>query len=63
MQNEKLAAIILVALIVVALFAYIVTNEDLFGNDLVGSEPEEILTIELSDCVDINYIGKFTDGK
>jgi len=62
MQNEKLAAIILVALIVVALFAYIVTNEDLFGNDLVGSEPEEILTIELSDCVDINYIGKFTDG-
>jgi len=61
MQNEKLAAIILVIIIVVALFAYIVTKEDLFGN-LSGSEPEEALTIELGDCVDLYYIGKFANG-
>lgn len=61
MQKEKIAAIILVVIIVVALFGYIGIKEDIFGN-LFKSEPKESLTIELGDCVDLYYIGKFTNG-
>jgi hypothetical protein len=58
MQKEKITAIILVLIIVVALFAYIATKEDLFW-----SETEEKLTIELGDCVDLHYIGRYaSDG-
>jgi len=61
MQKEKISAIILVVIVVVALFAYIGTKEDLFKN-LFGPEPEEVLTVELGDCVDLYYIGKLANG-
>jgi FKBP-type peptidyl-prolyl cis-trans isomerase 2 len=58
MQKEKIVAIILVVIVVAALFAYIGTKEDLFGN-LFGPESEEV---ELGDCVDIHYIGRYTSN-
>ena len=39
MQKEKISAIILVVIVVVALFAYIGTKENLFGN-LFKPEPK-----------------------
>ncbi len=62
MQNEKLAAIFLVIIIVIAVFGYIVTKEDLFSNTQSESEPDVTLTTELGDCVDIYYSGKFANG-
>ena len=59
MQKEKIAAIILVVIVVVALFAYIAAKENLFGNLF---EPEPDKEVELGDCVDLYYIGKFTNG-
>lgn len=61
MKNEKIAAIFLIIIVLVASFAYIGTIEDLFGN-LFEPEPEATLTIELGDCVDLYYIGKLTNG-
>jgi FKBP-type peptidyl-prolyl cis-trans isomerase 2 len=58
MQKEKISAIILVVIVVVALFAYIATTENLFGN-LFEPESEEV---DLGDCVDLYYIGKFANG-
>lgn len=58
MQKEKISAIVLVVIIVVALFAYLASKENLFG-DLFKSESKEI---ELGDCVDLYYIGKLANG-
>ena len=58
MQKEKISAIILVIIVFVALFAYIASTENLFGN-LFKSENEEV---ELGDCVDLYYIGKLANG-
>lgn len=58
MQKEKISAIILVVIVVVALFSYVAAKENLFGN-LFEPEPKEV---ELGDCVDLYYIGKFTNG-
>jgi hypothetical protein len=62
MQNEKIVAIALVAVIVGALSVYLVTTyypdiiENLFGE----KKGEEV--IALGDCVDVNYVGKFANG-
>lgn len=61
MGNEKYAAILLILIIIMALFLYIAANENLFGN-LLKSEPEQNLTIEEGDCVDLYYIGKLANG-
>lgn len=63
MQTEKLAVIGLVIIIVIALSAFILTNEDIVGN-LFGDEKSKASneTIELGDCVDIHYIGTLSDG-
>lgn len=57
MEKEKISAIILIVIVIVALFGYIVTKENLFG-----PEPEEVPIVEMGDCVDLYYIGKFTNG-
>jgi len=65
MQKEKLAVIGLVVIIVAALSAYILTTEDVFEN-LFEDEGTKISisegAIELGDCVDVNFIGKFVNG-
>jgi hypothetical protein len=60
MQREKIAVAGLVIIIVVALFAYLATTEDLFSN-IFGDE-EVSSDIEIGDCVELHYIGKFTNG-
>jgi len=58
MKQEKIALGLLVVIIVAILGLYIVSNEGVFDN-LFVSEKE----IELGDCADINYIGRYTgDG-
>ncbi len=61
MQKEKISAIILAIIVVVALFAYIATKENIFG-DLFKPEPQGSQEIELGDCVDLYYIGKLANG-
>jgi len=58
MQNEKIAAIALVIIIVGALSVYLVVTyrEDILKN-LFGEEQEEV--IALGDCADVHYTGKF----
>lgn len=64
MQKEKLAVIGLVVIIVAALSAYILTNEDVFKNLFEEDTKISISegAIELGDCVDVNFIGKFVNG-
>ena len=64
MQSEKIAVIALVIIIVGALSVYSLATygEDIFGNlfgETTESEPE---TIELGDCADVNYIGKYASN-
>jgi len=63
MQTEKLAVAGLVIIIVIALSAYILTNEDILGNFMDNEKPPEPSnsTIELGDCVDIHYVGRLSD--
>jgi hypothetical protein len=64
MQTEKLAVAGLVIIIVIALSAYIITNEDIIGNLFEDKEPKPNEgVIELGDCVDIHYVGKLSDGE
>ncbi len=62
MQNEEIAIIALVVIIVGALSVYIVaTNDgDIFEN-LFGEKQQEG-TIEIGDCIDVNYIGKYASN-
>jgi FKBP-type peptidyl-prolyl cis-trans isomerase 2 len=60
MQREKVAVIGLVIIIVVALFAYLAATYDIFGN--LFENEEESGVIEIGDCVEVNYIGKYTNG-
>lgn len=64
MQTEKLAIAGLVIIIVIALSAFILTNEDIVGN-LFGDETPKPTegAIELGDCVDVHYVGKLSDGE
>jgi len=62
MQTEKLAAIALVIIIAGALSVYlgVTYGEDIFKN-LFGEE-EEVETIEVGDCVDVHYIGRYASN-
>lgn len=64
MQKEKLAAIGLVIIIVVAVSAYFFLDEE-FRNqileNLFGKEPVKE-TIELGDCADVHYIGRYASN-
>lgn len=59
MQNEKIAVIGLVIIIVGALAVFLAVNynEDIFKNIFDVKEK-----IELNDCVDLNYVGTQEDG-
>ena len=58
MQKEKIALAAIVIIIIVLLSALIVTSEDVFKN-LFGEKKEISDTVEVGDCVDVNYIGRF----
>ncbi|MEA3457644.1 MAG: FKBP-type peptidyl-prolyl cis-trans isomerase [Candidatus Thermoplasmatota archaeon] len=62
MQNEKIAIIALVVIIVGALSAYLIaTNDgDIFEN-LFGEKQQEG-SIAIGDCIDVNYIGKYASN-
>ena len=59
MQNEKMAIIGLVVIIVGVLSVYLVAT---YGEDIFKNLSGEGETIEIGDCVDINYIGSFENG-
>lgn len=64
MQTEKLAVAGLVIIIVIALSAFILTNEDIVGNLFGDEKPKPTEgAIELGDCVDVHYVGKLSDGE
>ena len=64
MKKEKLAAIGLEIIIVVAVSAYFFSDEE-FRNqileNLFGEEPVKE-TIELGDCADVHYIGRYASN-
>jgi hypothetical protein len=60
MQREKIALIGLVIIIVVALFAYLAATYDIFGN--IFEEEEIPGIVEIGDCVEVHYIGEYTNG-
>jgi len=62
MQNEKLAAILLVIVIVgsISVFLTVTYGEDIL-NALTGKKTGEKI-IALGDCVDVNFIGRFASN-
>jgi FKBP-type peptidyl-prolyl cis-trans isomerase 2 len=64
MENEKIALIALVVIIAGALTAFLISGniEDIMDN--LFSDQEQMDTIvEVGDCVDVNYIGRFADNQ
>jgi hypothetical protein len=60
MQKEKLAAILLAVIIIGALVTYLfITYGDEIIENLTGDGTEEPGIIEIGDCADVNYIGRF----
>jgi len=61
MQKEKLAAVVLVIIIVGALSSYLAVayGDEIFEN-LFSEKKKEI--IEIGDCVDVNYIGRYASN-
>ena len=65
MQNEKIAIIALVIIIIGALSLFFITAygedilDNLFGEIREETEPE---VIALGDCVDVNYIGRYASN-
>jgi len=64
MQSEKVAIIALVIIIVGALSVYLFTtySDDIFGNIIEENGEPEVLSIELGDCADVKYIGKYASN-
>jgi len=64
MQSEKVAVIALVIIIVGALSVYLFATygEDIFGNLFEEKEESEPGSIELGDCADVYYIGKYASN-
>ena len=65
MENEKIALIALVIIIAGALTVFLVSGnlEDILNN-LNNDQDQTLDTIvEVGDCVDVNYIGRFADNK
>jgi len=62
MQNEKIAIIALVVIIVGALSVYLIaTNGEYLGN-LFSEKQQEKGAIAIGDCIDMNYIGKYASN-
>ena len=61
MQKEKIVAIILVVIIVGALLSFILINygDEIYDN-LFGGDKKN--TIELGDCAQVNYIGRYASN-
>jgi len=61
MKLEQLAAIGLALIIFAGLSSYLIFEygDEIFGEEKTTGEKE---VIELGDCADVNYIGKFTNG-
>jgi FKBP-type peptidyl-prolyl cis-trans isomerase 2 len=59
MQNEKIAVIALVVIIVGALSVFLAAT---YGEDILNNLFQEEKTIELGDCADVNYIGTLVNG-
>jgi len=62
MQKDKLAAIVLVIIIIGAIFAFLFVA---YGTDLFGEKKEtggSESAIKVGDCVDVYYVGRFTNG-
>jgi len=64
MQSEKIAVIALVVIIVGSLSVYLLAtySEDIFGNLFGENEESEPGTIDLGDCADVNYIGRYASN-
>lgn len=65
MQTEKIALIVLAVIVIGALSTFLVLayNEDIFEN-LFGENDDtvEAGSIELGDCVDVHYIGRYASN-
>ena len=59
MQNEKIAIIALGIIIFGALFVFLAST---YSEEILNNLFSEDKTIELGDCADVNYIGKFENG-
>ncbi len=59
MQKEKMAVIALVIIIVCAISVFLVLE---YGSDIFKNLTGQKDTIELGDCVDVNYIGKYSNS-
>lgn len=60
MQNEKIAVIALVVIIVGALSAYLLAT---YGADILNPQQEPQLgVVEIGDCIDINYTGRYASN-
>jgi len=59
MQNEKIAIVALVIIIVGALSVFQAAT---YGEDILNNLFREEKTIELGDCADVNYIGTLVNG-
>lgn len=64
MQNEKIAAIALVIIIVGSLSGYLVVTyrEDILKNLFGGKKGEEVIALGLGDCADVHYIGRYASN-
>ena len=64
MENEKIALIALVVIIAGALTIFLVSGniDDIFGNLFDDQEHSTDSTVQVGDCVDVNYIGRFADN-
>jgi FKBP-type peptidyl-prolyl cis-trans isomerase 2 len=64
MNNEKIAALALVIIIAGALSVYlgVTYGEDVFKNLFGNGDTTETNAIELGDCVDVNYIGRYASN-
>ncbi len=65
MENEKIALIALVIIIAGALTVFLVSaNLDDILNNLNSDQDQPLDTaVEVGDCADVNYIGRFADNK
>ncbi len=59
MEKEKLALVALVIIIIVALSAYIAAEEGVFDNLFQEKETNMDGVIQVGDCADVQYTGKF----
>ncbi len=59
MQNEKIAIIALVIIIIGALSIFLAST---YGEEILDNLIPEEKTIEIGDCADVNYIGTLVDG-